>query len=338
MTIAAGSTEWREAILLACSGLGAGRVGPSAVEPLGPKGWTTLASRLGPADLSSSELFELGALGLVARLGYSAADGERLERLFARRAQVALELERLDRLGLWAITIVDDGYPARLSERLGSQAPPVIFGGGDRQLLFVPGVAIVGSRDADEAALEFSADVASAAAGQQLATVSGGARGVDARAMRAAFESGGVVMGVLAESLEARVRQPSTRDALAQGAVVLITPYRPSAPFSVGAAMGRNKIVYGLSDLAVVVSSAEGSGGTWAGAIEAIEHRWVPVFAWSGESGEARNAALMRRGARPVGRESIDDLRALAEVDPPVTAAAGTQDLEIGQQALFDDL
>jgi predicted Rossmann fold nucleotide-binding protein DprA/Smf involved in DNA uptake len=37
--------------------------------------------------------------------------------------------------------------------------------------------------------------------------------------------------------------------------LVLVTPYRPDHGFSVGAAMGLNKIIYGASDYAVVVSS-----------------------------------------------------------------------------------
>jgi len=47
----------------------------------------------------------------------------------------------------------------------------------------------------------------------------------------------------------------------------------------VGNAMGRNKYIYGLADHALVVSSAFGKGGTWAGAVEALENiKDMPVF------------------------------------------------------------
>ena len=337
MRAAAIDPDLREAILLSCSGLGAGRAGASDVSPLGPAGWFSLVSRLQPARLAAADLFELGVSGFTARLGYSAGDGERLDRLFARRTQVAFELERLERLGLWAATLADAEYPDRLRERLGKLAPPVLFGAGDRSLLSLSGIAIVGSRDADEGALGFAATAAGAAAVQQFATISGAARGVDGTAMRAAFEAGGVVIGVLAESLEARVRQPSTREALAAGLVALLTPYRPDAPFSVGAAMGRNKIVYALSDLAIVVSSTEGSGGTWAGAVESLEHRWVPVFAWTGNADKDRNGALLRRGAHPVGLDALGDLRGLV-ASAPGNRPLDHREIEVPtQQPMFDD-
>ncbi len=54
--------------------------------------------------------------------------------------------------------------------------------------------------------------------------------------------------------------------------------------FSVGAAMGRNKIIYGASDYSVVVSSDYQKGGTWAGAVETLTAGWCPVFVRSGTS------------------------------------------------------
>jgi len=40
---------------------------------------------------------------------------------------------------------------------------------------------------------------------------------------------------------------------------------------SVGGAMGRNKLIYGLADFGVVVSSDHKTGGTWGGAVEALK-------------------------------------------------------------------
>jgi len=63
-----------------------------------------------------------------------------------------------------------------------------------------------------------------------------------------------------------------------EGRAAFLSPCTPGAAFSAGAAMGRNKSIYALADVAVVVSSAVGSGGTWAGAVEALKARWVPVI------------------------------------------------------------
>jgi predicted Rossmann fold nucleotide-binding protein DprA/Smf involved in DNA uptake len=65
--------------------------------------------------------------------------------------------------------------------------------------------------------------------------------------MNAAFEVGGQVGGVLADALEHSVARRGTRRGLAAGQICLVSPFTPSAPFSIGNAMGRNKVIYGLS-------------------------------------------------------------------------------------------
>jgi predicted Rossmann fold nucleotide-binding protein DprA/Smf involved in DNA uptake len=93
--------------------------------------------------------------------------------------------------------------------------------------------------------------------------------------------------------------------------LVLLTPYAPTAGFSVGAAMGRNKVIYGLADFALVVSSDFQTGGTWAGAVEALKAGWCPVFAREGANVPKGNQELLKQGAAalPEGEfPSISDL------------------------------
>lgn len=58
--------------------------------------------------------------------------------------------------------------------------------------------------------------------------------------------------------------------------------------------MGRNKLVYALSKATVVVASSEGSGGTWAGAVEALEKGYCPVLVRPESEGAG---TLVARGA-----------------------------------------
>src|SRR5439155_6990080 len=83
-----------------------------------------------------------------------------------------------------------------------------------------------------------------------LKVVSGGARGTDRIAMDGAMEADGKAIGALADSLETTIRKSDVRDLLLDGRLVLLTPYAPTAGFSVGAAMGHNKLIYGLADFA----------------------------------------------------------------------------------------
>ena len=77
----------------------------------------------------------------------------------------------------------------------------------------------------------------------------------------------------------------------------MVTPYSPSAGFSVGAAMGRNRLIYTLADYAIVVASDARTGGTWAGATEALKNNWLPVFMLEHEQMSEGNTLLLQKGA-----------------------------------------
>jgi predicted Rossmann fold nucleotide-binding protein DprA/Smf involved in DNA uptake len=62
--------------------------------------------------------------------------------------------------------------------------------------------------------------------------------------------------------------------------------------------MSRNKLIYALSEATVVVASAEQTGGTWAGAVEAIRAGNGTVIIWRGEGEGPGNAALEQLGGR----------------------------------------
>ena len=105
---------------------------------------------------------------------------------------------------------------------------------------------------------------------------------------------------LLAESLEKRVTAPDTRRVILEGSVCLATPFRPSAPFSVGSAMARNKLIYASARTTLVVATDEGKGGTWEGAAKAMRHRYGHVSVWRGDGEGPGNAALAGKGARPI--------------------------------------
>ncbi|MEN1216012.1 DNA-processing protein DprA, partial [Pseudomonas aeruginosa] len=73
---------------------------------------------------------------------------ERILGLLARGHSLALAVDKWQRAGLWILTRGDADYPVRLKNRLRTDAPPVLFGCGNKALLQAEGMAIVGSRDA----------------------------------------------------------------------------------------------------------------------------------------------------------------------------------------------
>jgi DNA processing protein len=223
----------------------------------------------------------------------------RIESLLQRTEALQTELERLERHGIWVVTRADEAYPARLTDRLGEVAPAVLCGAGAVTLLGKPGLAVVGSRNVDAAGSALTEWVGFASAQSGLILYSGGARGVDSIAMGAALAAGGKAVGVLADSLEKAVRNPQAQATLEAGLLTLVTPYAPAAGFTVGAAMGRNKIIYALADYGLVIASDLEKGGTWSGAVEALKAGRVPLFVVDGITSAPGNAALLEKGARP---------------------------------------
>lgn len=284
------------------------RLGDPSRPSLASGGWHTLARRLADEDLSPADLFSRIPAGL------SHDEEARLDALLADAPAVLVALEELAGRGIWVRTVADEGYPERLRSRLGTQAPPVLFGVGDPDLLHVGGVGVVGSRDVSPEGAEVARAVAAEAARLGRAVVSGAARGVDRLAMDAAWEAGGRVVGVVADALTARIRQADVLAAVDDGSVCLVTARLPSAGFSPAAAMSRNKVIYALADLTVVVASAEGGGGTWNGAVEALRRGFGPVAVWRGRGEGPGNEALVPRGAVPL--RDVADLEAMMGSDP----------------------
>ena len=225
---------------------------------------------------------------------------ERLKSLLARGFLLSQAVVRWHARAIWVVSRADAEYPKRLKARLKEDAPPILYGCGDAALLDTGGLAVVGSRDVDDKLVEYTEGIGRLVARAKHTLVSGGARGIDQAGMRGALETGGKVVGVLADSLERTALNREHRNLLIDGQLVLISPYDPSAGFNVGNAMQRNKLIYALADAALVVRSDYEKGGTWAGAVEQLEKlHFVPVYIRSnGETGKGLEA-LRRKGALP---------------------------------------
>ena len=287
-----------QVMLLLCSHLGLSR--DDGPVPLTLREWNLLARKLLDSPVRApGGLLGLSVDALQAYLSLPEDEAQRLTRLLSRGAGLAIELERLESLGIWVLTRADADYPRRLKQRLQHAAPAILFGAGERVLLGQPGLAVIGSRNVDDRGRACADFIGNACAREGLVLYSGGARGVDAISTSAALEARGTAVGVLAHSLETAIRGPDVRSKLMSGDLALITHYSPSAGFSVGAAMGRNKLIYALAEYALIIASDAGKGGTWAGATEALKARWAPVFVLDGPNVPEGNRRLLQKGAVP---------------------------------------
>ncbi|CCV14909.1 DNA-processing protein DprA [Mesorhizobium sp. STM 4661] len=295
-----------------------GKSDSADMKPLSNKEWARFAIWLKEHGLDPAALLKGDLDSLLAGWTDRAVTIVRVRSLIGRGAALGLALEKWQRAGLWVLTRSDPGYPELLKRRLRAESPAVFFGCGNKALLNAGGIAVVGSRDADEEDLAFTANLGKEAASQGFSIVSGGARGVDQSAMLGALDGDGTAIGVLADSLLKLATSSRYRKRIMSGDLVLITPFNPEAGFNVGNAMSRNRYIYCLADAAIVISSTADSGGTWSGALEDLKNTWVPLWIKPSTAAGSGNPELVRRGAHwlPDDLQSLSILLTNSESDP----------------------
>lgn len=340
-------TDDAKAILLLC-----GRFGksdrPDGPKPLSLSEYNRLADwmmhkGMRPADLLADAVDDQ-VPGVV-----NGIQPERIRKLLARGAAMALAVEKWTHNGIWIVCRSDEAYPVRLKKHLKrSQAPPILFGVGERGLLSLGGLAVVGSRNVDAAGEAFTREVGETCARYEIPILSGGARGVDQVAMLSCLNAGGSVVGVMADGLLKTAVAGKYRQGIREKRLVLFSPYHPEAKFTVGNAMGRNKLIYAMADFALVVNAEKEKGGTWAGAKEELKRpEPKPVFVRMDGNVPEGNRALIELGARPFPKKPWNDhLKGLLENAPPAegkrmhnqrslfgeTAGERTQDVSVRER------
>lgn len=310
-------TQDTQATLLLCARLGHqnGQTG----KPLTTHQYSMLARWLQEQSLRPRDLLHDVGRDRLSALNLKDVSREAVESLLERGTALAVLTERWTSHGLWVISRGDPEYPNRYKNYLQHVSPPVLFGVGEVSVLQSGGLAIVGSRDASDEELEFARCVGTKCASQEIPVISGAAKGIDSESMQATVDQGGRAIGVLAEGLGRASVAPRYHDAILDGHLTLISPYEPDSRWFAHTAMDRNKLVYGLADAALVVSSGDEKGGTWSGAIEALKHKRVPVYVRTNEVSPAGNKKLIQAGARPFPEESMSDISLIFQ-QSPITA------------------
>ena len=264
-----------------------------------------LAGRLHSMSVEPADLLKPDADRLMAKLA-DLFDIGRLKNLLGRGFLLAQAADRWQTRAIWVLSRADDGYPAHLRAALKKDAPALLYGCGQGDIMGKPGLAVVGSRDAGESSLAYAEDVAARVVATGRVVVSGGARGVDQAAMNGALGAGGQAIGVLADRLERTSMNREHRNLVLDGRLLLVSPYDPQAGFHVGQAMQRNKVIYALADAGLVVETAVESGGTWTGAVEQLQKYSRTVFVRSSGVASEGLRALAGLGAKPWPEDADD--------------------------------
>ncbi|MBL8246335.1 MAG: DNA-protecting protein DprA [Rhodanobacteraceae bacterium] len=243
------------------------------------------------------------------------------------RAEAQLDLEWLEANDIALLTRADERYPPLLQGISG--APLLLFVRGDVDALWLPQLAVVGSRQGTAGGLATARDFAATFASRGFAVTSGLAAGIDAAAHQGALDAGGKTIAVLGTGLD-RI-YPARHIALARRIVehgALVSEFPPRTPAKRENFPRRNRIISGLSLGTLVVEASLGSGSLITARVASEQGREVFAIPGSIHNPLAKGChQLIRDGAKLVetAQEVVDELapmlgqlRASLPADPAV--------------------
>lgn len=187
--------------------------------------------------------------------------------------------------------------------------PKKLFIRGKLPAKRVKTVAIVGTRKPSAYGREIATKIASECAKNSIVVVSGLALGIDSIAHRAAIDSGGKTIAVLANGVDKIY--PRSHEDLGQKILqtngAILSEYPNNIPARPWQFLARNRIVSGLADAVVIIEAASRSG-TLSTANHALD-QGKEIFAVPGNITSPLSAGcnqLIKNGANPL--TSVEDL------------------------------
>ncbi|MDD3502184.1 MAG: DNA-processing protein DprA [Candidatus Cloacimonetes bacterium] len=295
------------ATILICSNIIFEDIEKDTFKPYTIPQWNKLAIKIANSNIKRpANLLNADKEHLIRELELTQEEWERLDFLLNQGAKLAIELEKLNSLGIRVSTRSESNYPKSLRQKLKAYSPPVIYYSGDIELANRDLVSIVGSRDVDDHGFHFARQLSQKIARQGFGVVSGGAKGVDSIAEFHCIDNGGYAVSFVSDTLNKKIKNKDIRNAILQDKLLLISAANPYERFYAYSAMERNKYIYALSKIAVVVATSDNKGGTWSGATENLKKGWTPVFARSDNNSPVGNQNLIKLGVYPLSDHDIN--------------------------------
>ena len=205
------------------------------------------------------------------------------------------------------LTLDDEGYPSLLKAI--PDAPPILYILGQAEILELPQLAIVGSRNPTHAGQDIAHDFAAYLTKMGMTVTSGMALGIDTAAhqgalatMQSDHKGHGFTVAVSGTGLD-RVYPAKNREIAHKIAEngVLVSEYAPGTPPLPGNFPRRNRIISGLSMGVLVVEAALQSGSLITARLATEQGREVFAVPGSINHPLAKGChALIRQGAKLV--------------------------------------
>jgi DNA processing protein len=263
----------------------------------------TLAALLDSRGGDPRRILQSDDAALVA----SGLSRRHIEKLRSSQAsRVDADLVWAERDGNHLVCYDDDAYPALLREI--PDFPLLLYVRGNPELLKLPQIAIVGSRNCTPGGAQNAFDFAAQCGAAGLVITSGLALGIDAAAHRGALEIGADTIAVTGTGLD-RV-YPRNHRRLAERIAergLLVSEFPLGSPARPTHFPQRNRIISGLAIATLVVEAARRSGSLITARLAAEQGREVFAIPGSIHNPQTRGChQLIRDGATMT--ESVQDI------------------------------
>jgi predicted Rossmann fold nucleotide-binding protein DprA/Smf involved in DNA uptake len=291
----AATTKDNLALMVLCSTLDyKAKDEKSAVKPLTIAAYNKLEVKLKTAGFTPSVFLTEKLTDISTRLNLSAQETSHIEKLLLRTDKLAEELDRLAEKKIYVTGRSQENYPAKLKRVMGKNAPAIFYFCGEMRLLDGETVAIIGSRGTNEQEIEYATKHARISAQNNRVIVSGGAKGIDTIAKEAALHAGGKVVTYVSDDMVGYTERNA--EFILWDRMLVLSAFHPEATFKGYNALERNKYIYASSDYAVVVSSGDGTGGSFKGAADCLKNKYCPLYIKDDGKIPAGNKKLIELG------------------------------------------
>jgi len=248
------------------------------------------------------------------------------------------DLEWLEQQNNGVLTFNDTNYPLQLKEI--ADPPPILFVRGNPDLLTLPQIAIVGSRNPSALGKETAFSFARTLSLYGFVITSGLALGIDGASHRGALNAKGYTVAVAGTGLD-RV-YPARHKELATEIVntgVMISEFPPGTTAKANHFPRRNRIISGLCQGLLVVEAAKQSGSLITARMALEQNREVFAIPGSIHNPLARGCnALIREGAKLVEttQDILEELNQYYQQDEKLLPLTTQSTLDLEQQTLLN--
>lgn len=268
------------------------------VRPFTVAAWCKLETKLNGLGYMPSVFLNDTLSDVAHELGLTAEEEAHIRKLLLRSDNLGAEIERLAEMKIFVTTRTAENYPSKLLRVMGKDAPIVLYFCGEMSLIEKQTTAIIGSRTATDNEIEYAAKHARISAQNGVTVISGGAKGIDTVAKDAALKAGGNVVTFVSDSMTKYITDNANH--VLWDKMLVLSAFNPDIIFRGYNALERNKYIYASSDYAVVVSSGNGTGGSYKGAEYCLKHKLTKLYIKDDAEAPEGNKKLIALGGMPV--------------------------------------